>query len=224
VTRASGYQFEGRGPARCSARPRLGFGLVKGDAAPGVTYERVTMRFEPSSRIPRLPGNDCRPGRPSDSRADGFAGGCISLIVLLIEIPVAFLLGLASVIRGWGGTDGQTVAPPMDWVPVLWHGGFTLGVLAIAVIFLRSAQPFAGAVQLLVAAAALVFTIAAWHDQYERAHPAPPPTRAGMPHALQNKLRSRAGPAAARDTPPARRTAVARTWPVGSTGGPGAPR
>ncbi|WP_439145729.1 DUF6234 family protein [Streptomyces canus] len=103
--------------------------------------------------------------------------------MLLVEIPVAFLLGLASVIRGWGGADEQTVAPPMDWVPVLWLGGFTLGVLVIAVVFLRSAHPFAGAVQLLVAAAALIFTIAAWHNQYERAHPAPPPTRAGMPHA-----------------------------------------
>lgn len=51
----------------------------------------------------------------------------------------------------------------------------------IAVTFLYSAHPFAGAVQLLVAAVALFFTIAAWHDQYERAHPPPPPMRAGMP-------------------------------------------
>lgn len=138
------------------------------------------MPFEPSSRIPRLPGNDCRPEKPSDSRGDGFAGGCISLIVLLIEIPVAFLLGLTSVIRGWGRADEQTAAPPMDWVPVLWLGGFTLGVLVIAVLFLYSAHPFAGAVQLLVAAIALCFTIAAWNHQYERAHPRPLPTRAGM--------------------------------------------
>ncbi|MFJ1967472.1 DUF6234 family protein [Streptomyces sp. NPDC087903] len=95
--------------------------------------------------------------------------------MLLIEIPVAFLLGLASVIRGWGRADEQTVARPMDWVPILWLGGFTLGVLVVAVIFLYSAHPFAGAVQLLLAAIALLFTIAAWHDQYERAHPPPLP-------------------------------------------------
>ncbi|GGU21345.1 DUF6234 family protein [Streptomyces coeruleorubidus] len=111
--------------------------------------------------------------------------------MLLIEIPVAFLLGLASVIRGWGGADEQTAAPPMDWVPILWLGGFTLGVLVVAFIFLRSAHPFAGAVQLLVAAAALIFTIAAWHDQYERAHPAPPPTRAGMSHAPLDHMTER---------------------------------
>ncbi|MGW1208914.1 DUF6234 family protein [Streptomyces sp. NPDC002499] len=105
----------------------------------------------------------------------------MSLIALLIEIPVAFLLGLTSVIHGWGRVDEQAAAPAMDWVPVLWLGGFTLGVLVIAVLFLYSAHPFAGAIQLLVAAIALCFTIAAWHDQYERAHPRPLPTRAGMP-------------------------------------------
>jgi hypothetical protein len=140
------------------------------------------MRFEPTSRVPRPPGNDRRLGKPSDARSDGFAGGCISLIVLLIEIPVAFLLGLTSVLRGWGRGDEEAVAPAMDWVPILWLGGFTLAVLVIAVIFLYSAHPFAGAVQLFVAAIALVFTIAAWHGQYERAHPPQPPTRAGMPH------------------------------------------
>ncbi|MET7703139.1 DUF6234 family protein [Streptomyces sp. NPDC005485] len=146
------------------------------------------MRFEPSSRTPRLPGNASRPGKPSDSRSDGFEGGCISLIVLLIEIPVALLSGLTSVIRGWGRADEQTVAPPMDWVPILWLGGFTLGVLVIAVIFLYSAHPFAGAVQLLVAAIALSFTFAAWHGQYERSHPPQPPTRAGMPHTPSNHV------------------------------------
>ncbi|MET9814037.1 DUF6234 family protein [Streptomyces sp. NPDC006355] len=105
------------------------------------------------------------------------------MIVLLIEIPVALLLGLTSVIRGWGSADEQTVAPAMGWVPALWFGGFTLGVLVIAVIFLYTAHPFAGAVQLLLAAVALFFTIAAWHDQYERAHPSRLPTRVGMPHA-----------------------------------------
>ncbi|MFF0585151.1 DUF6234 family protein [Streptomyces sp. NPDC003781] len=128
-----------------------------------------------------MPGKDCRPGQPSDARSDGFAGDCICLIVLLIEIPVVILLGLTSVLRGWGRADEQTAAPPMDWVPVLWLNGFTLGVLVIAVIFLYSAHPFAGSVQLFVATGALCFTIAAWHDQYERAHPPPLPTETGMP-------------------------------------------
>jgi hypothetical protein len=140
------------------------------------------MPFEPSSRVPHLPGNDSGPVKASGSRGDGFAGGCISLIVLLIEIPVAFLLGLTLVIRGLGA-DEQTAATPMDWVPTLWFGGFTLGVLVIAFIFLYSGHPFAGAVQLLLAAIALLFTIAAWHDQYERAQPPPLPTRAGMPQS-----------------------------------------
>ncbi|MFF1395367.1 DUF6234 family protein [Streptomyces sp. NPDC058287] len=111
--------------------------------------------------------------------------------MLLIEIPVALLLGLTSVIRGQGRADEQAVAPPMDWVPILWFGGFTLGVLVIAAIFLYSAHPFAGAVQLLLAAVALLFTIAAWHDQYERAHPPPLSTRAGMPHAPSHQMTDR---------------------------------
>ncbi|WP_159038720.1 DUF6234 family protein [Streptomyces sp. NRRL B-1140] len=124
-------------------------------------------------------------------RGDGFAGGCVSLIVLLIEIPVALLLGSASVLRGWDRADEQTVAPPVDWVPVLWFGGFTLAVLVIAVIFLYSAHPLAGAVQLLLAAVALLLTIHAWHDQYERAHPPPPPARAGMSHARSGHVTHR---------------------------------
>ncbi|WP_329272439.1 DUF6234 family protein [Streptomyces pseudovenezuelae] len=146
------------------------------------------MDFERSTRAPRLPEIVERPGSPSNSRGDGFAGGCISLIVLLIEIPVAFLLGLTSVIRGWGGADEQTAAPAMDWGPILWFGGFTVGVLVIAVIFLYSAHPFAGAIQLLLAAVALLFTIAAWHDQYERAHPSPPPTSVGMAHTPSRQM------------------------------------
>ena len=39
----------------------------------------------------------------------------MSLIVLLIEIPVALLLGLTSVIRGWGSRDEQSAAPAVDW-------------------------------------------------------------------------------------------------------------
>lgn len=142
------------------------------------------MPFEPSSRTPRLPENDCRPGKPSDSRGDGFEGGCISLIVLLIEIPVAILLGLTLSLRGWARPEEQSGAPTMNWVPVLWLGGFTLGVLMVAMVFLLSAHPYAGAVQLLIAAVALIFTMTVWDQEYERAHPSPLPTcptRAGTP-------------------------------------------
>ncbi len=57
--------------------------------------------------------------------------------MLLIEIPVAVLLGLLLSVRGWGLADERSGAPAMDWVPVLWLGGFTLGVLVVAVVFLR---------------------------------------------------------------------------------------
>jgi hypothetical protein len=155
-------------------------------AAHDSAFEPVAMNVEPR---PHLPTPRHRPGGPSVSRGDGFAGGCVSLIVLLVEIPVAILLGLVLSVRGWGRAGRaaeQSGAPAMDWVPVLWLGGFTLGVLVVAVVFLRSAHPCAGAVQLLVAAVALLFTITAWHEEYERAHPAPLPTcptRAGTPCA-----------------------------------------
>ncbi|MFD5655011.1 hypothetical protein [Streptomyces sp. NPDC127039] len=135
-----------------------------------VALQHVTMPFEPSAGVPRLWKNDDGPGKPSNLRGDGFTGGCVSLIVLLIEIPVAYLLGLTSVVRGMGGADGPTATPAMDWAPVFWFGGFTLGVLVIAVLFLYSAHPFAGAVQLILAAVALLFTITVWHDQHERTH------------------------------------------------------
>jgi len=109
------------------------------------------MPFEPSARVPNSP-----------SRGDGFEGGCISLIVLLIEVPIAVLLVLMLSLRGWGGEDEQAGAPPMDWVPVLWLGGFTVGVLAVAVAFLRFAHPYAAAVQLVIAAMALLFTLTVW--------------------------------------------------------------
>lgn len=157
-------------------------------------YESAIMRFEPSSHSPHSPKNSARAGRPSDSRSDGFTGGCISLIVLLIEIPVALLLGLTSAVRGWGRADEDAVAPPTDWVPVLWLGGFTLGVLVIAVLFLLSRHPFAGAIQLLVAAVALGFTIAAGHDRYEGADPPSPSTRAAMAHASSNDVTDRWAP------------------------------
>ncbi|MFC8142369.1 DUF6234 family protein [Streptomyces paradoxus] len=170
--------------SNCPAQTRLDCDLVNRKAAHGMPYERVTMSFEPSARVPRLPTTGCRPGGSSVSRGDGFAGGCLSLIVLLIEIPVAILLGLVLAIRGWGRAGERSGAPTMDWVPVLWLGGFTLGVLVVAVVFLCSAHPYAGAVQLLMAAIALTFTMTAWHEESERAHPSPLPTcptRAGTP-------------------------------------------
>jgi hypothetical protein len=181
------------GRVRRSARPQLGLGLVNRGAVPGGTHESATMRFEPSSRPPPGPGNGVGPGnrvgpgKVSDARGDGFAGGCVSLIVLLFEIPVALLLGLTSVLGGLGSADEHTGAPPVDWALVLRLGGFTLCVLVVAVIFLCSGHPFAGAVQLLVAAAALVFTLAVAHDQYGRAHPPSPPANGvrvsgGAPH------------------------------------------
>ncbi|MFD5625433.1 DUF6234 family protein [Streptomyces sp. NPDC127072] len=106
--------------------------------------------------------------------------------MLFIEIPAAILLGLALGLRGWGRADERTGTPAMDWVPILWLGGFTLCVLVVAVAFLCSAHPYAGAVQLLVAAVALIAVMNAWHEEYERAHPAPLPTcptRAGVPCA-----------------------------------------
>ncbi|MEU0213874.1 DUF6234 family protein [Streptomyces sp. NPDC006265] len=179
------------------------------------------MRFERSARVPRLPENDGRPGKPLNVGGDGFAGGCISLIVLLIEIPVALLLGLTSAIRGWGSADEQTVASAMDWVPILWFGGFTLGVLVIAVIFLCSAHPFAGAAQLLLAAVALFFTIAAWHDEYERAHPSPSPTGVGMSHAPSHQGYDGCPPqiaAAAVAGPVGVVPSVRRVWAVSARG------
>ncbi|MGW2175434.1 DUF6234 family protein [Streptomyces sp. NPDC001705] len=141
------------------------------------------MRFEPSSHVPRPPGDGGRTERPSDPKGDGFAGGCISLILLLVEIPVGLLLELTAALSGLRRPGEPAKALPMDWAPILLFGGFTVTVLVIGVLFVRSAHPFAGAVQLLVAAMALVATIAAWHDQYERAHPSPPPPKSGMPHA-----------------------------------------
>ncbi|MFF7948431.1 DUF6234 family protein [Streptomyces griseorubiginosus] len=124
------------------------------------------MRFDPATRGFRLAKVEGSPGMPSPRRGDGIAGGCISLIVLLIEIPVALLLVLTSVLRGWGRRDEYNAAPAVDWVPILWCGGFTPGVLVIAVIFLCSAHPFAAAVQLILAAVALLVTIMVWHDQH----------------------------------------------------------
>lgn len=114
--------------------------------------------------------------------------------MLLIELPVAVLLGLALGIRGWAAADERTGTPPMDWVPVLWLGGFTLCAFTVGVVLLRSAHPYAGTAQLLVAVIALLFTMTVWQHEYERAHPSPLPTcptRAGTPCAPPNSAPDR---------------------------------
>ncbi|MFI7387178.1 DUF6234 family protein [Streptomyces sp. NPDC049813] len=119
-------------------------------------------------------------------RGDGFEGGCISLIALLIEVPVGILLGLLMSLRAWGPAHEQAGARAMDWVPVLWFGGFAVGVLVVAAAFLCSAHPCAAAVQLLLAALALLCAVSAWHQGHERAHPGPGvtcATRTGVPCA-----------------------------------------
>ncbi|MDX3064346.1 MULTISPECIES: DUF6234 family protein [Streptomyces] len=113
------------------------------------------------------------------------------MIAVLIEIAFAAFVALSSGMRGWAGSTsrsgsapGDTGPPPMDWVPVLWLGGFTLGVFLVAVFFLWSGHPLAGAFQLLIGAALLAATVAAGLDEHERAHPAPLaacPTQAGVP-------------------------------------------
>ncbi|MFF1808246.1 DUF6234 family protein [Streptomyces sp. NPDC058251] len=115
----------------------------------------------------------------------------MALILLLLEIPIAFLLILTVGLGGWARSNGSMNAgtPPTDWKPVLWFSGFTLAVLLVAVALLRWAHPLAGTIQLLVAIAALIITITVWRAEYERAHPSPLPScpsRAGVPCAQQN--------------------------------------
>ncbi|MGA5894022.1 DUF6234 family protein [Streptomyces venetus] len=102
-----------------------------------------------------------------------------------MQLPTALLLVLVMVIRGWGSRpDERAGPPPMDWVPVLWLGAFTLVTLVIAWAFLRSAHPFAGTLQLLIATLGLIATLTVWHEEYGRAHPPPLPpcpTKAGIP-------------------------------------------
>ncbi|WP_435245152.1 DUF6234 family protein [Streptomyces tendae] len=173
----------------------MGLGTVNRAAVHTVPFQGVTMRFERSTRASHLPQNDDRPGQRSLSRGDGFAGGCISLIVLLVEVPVALLLGLASAVRGWGGADERHAAAATDWVPVLWFGGFTLCVAVIAAIFLHSGHPFAAALQLLLAAVSLCFTIAVWQGGDGRAHSYPPTShtvRSGIVGSTFSAMSSRA--------------------------------
>ncbi|SCF65171.1 hypothetical protein GA0115259_100693 [Streptomyces sp. MnatMP-M17] len=159
-----------------------------------VPYECTTMTWTPGSRIPSPPQGERR-RNPSNTRGDWFEGGCLGLLMLLLETLFALMLGVALGLRTWArpgeyaNSKARVATPPMDWVPTLWTAGFTLAVLAIAIIFFRAAHPFAGSVQLLVAALALCVTVAAWHDSYERAHPAPLPpcpTRAGTPCAPED--------------------------------------
>ncbi|MEU1202714.1 DUF6234 family protein [Streptomyces sp. NPDC005813] len=124
-------------------------------------------------------------------RGDAFAGGCLALILLLLEIPVVLLLILKMGLEGWArSSDSMHVGtPPMDWAPVLWFCGYTLAVLLVAVALLRWAHPLAGVIQMVVVTAALIITITAWRAEYERAHPSPLPTcptRAGVPCAPEN--------------------------------------
>jgi hypothetical protein len=190
-----------------------------------MTYERVTMSFEPDTRVPHVPTTEGRRGESSVSRGDGFAGGCISLIVLLIEIPVAILLGLMLAIRGWGRADERSGASTMDWVPVLWLGGFALGVLVVAVVFLCSAHPCAGAVQLLLAGLALIFALTAWREESERAHPSPLPTCSAWAGRAQLEAVPSVGPGApmsafhqvACGSTTNSAAAVATRWPGSST-------
>ncbi|MFD5751175.1 DUF6234 family protein [Streptomyces sp. NPDC127033] len=143
------------------------------------------MTFPPGSRAP-LP--------PETSGGGGAGGGgCVAALVLILEIPVALVTGVQLGLREWArsGAVGERAGavpevPPMDWVPTLWCGAFTLGALTVAVVFLRSAHPYAGGIQLCIAAFALFVTLGVWSDANDRAHPAPPPpcpTRAGVPCA-----------------------------------------
>ncbi|MET7366434.1 DUF6234 family protein [Streptomyces sp. NPDC005566] len=118
------------------------------------------------------------------------------MLALIVEIPAALLIALSLGMRGWARSTNHEVEspghvgpPPMDWVPVLWLGGFTLAVLVVAGLFLRSGHPFAGSFQLLVGAAVLAATIGVGTTEYERAHPAPLPqcpTQAGVPCTPQD--------------------------------------
>lgn len=128
------------------------------------------MPFDLRFRMPHPPRERPGPRRLADTRGDGLTGGCLSLIVILLELPAAGALALALTLRGLARssayaypTDG-TGPPPTDWVPVLWIAGFTLAVLGIAVALFRTDHPYAGAVQLVIAVFAPVFLVLSWHS------------------------------------------------------------
>lgn len=185
----------GPGPAHrpgCSStvgRQRLGLGSADGGVERAIPYEGTTMTMEPGSGAPSLPGVAHHPPRSPGPARDGFEGGCLTLLAVLIEIPAALVIALSSGMRGWAqSSDRNAGAPTMDWVPVLWLGGFTVAVLVVAGLFLRSGHPFAGSFQLLIGALALTATVAVGTSEYERAHPAPLPpcpTQAGVRCAPQ---------------------------------------
>ncbi|MTE19732.1 hypothetical protein F0L17_11470 [Streptomyces sp. TRM43335] len=120
-------------------------------------------------------------GTSGGARGDAVSGVLVGFVLLLAEVAGALVVMVGLGLRNWtdagghreGGGPGEP--PPMDWVPVLWCGGFALAVLALAVVFLRAGRPGVGAVQLLVFAAALTATVLTWHGEHERAHPDPPP-------------------------------------------------
>ncbi|MEV6192852.1 DUF6234 family protein [Streptomyces sp. NPDC051920] len=143
------------------------------------------MPSDPASRTPRglegLP--DAKPSL--DTRGDAFAGGCLILVLLLLEIPIAVLLMLAAGFGGWDRSSGsgKSGTSSMNWEPVIWFGVVTLAVLLAALALLRWAHPLAWSTQMLVATASLIITITVWHAEYDRAHHSPVPscpTRAGM--------------------------------------------
>ncbi|MFE3825839.1 hypothetical protein [Streptomyces sp. NPDC059092] len=139
------------------------------------------MVFAPGSRAP-LP--------PETRGGVGLGGGCAAVLVLVLEVLVALVMGVFLLARGWArpvagdGPAGTVVeAPPMDWTPTVWCAVFTLAALIVAVAFLLSGHPYAGGVQLCVAACALLVTLGVFTDADHRAHPAPLPpcpTRAGV--------------------------------------------
>ncbi|MFI1395243.1 DUF6234 family protein [Streptomyces sp. NPDC020681] len=148
------------------------------------------MPLEPSTDNPQLPQDRPQPQSVPKPRGDALASGCLVLSLPLLEAVGALMLALALGTRGWARSSSHanskvpSKAPAMDWVPVFWLGGFTLVILAIAVILLRSARPYSGALQLLIAGLCLAVTITVGNSEYERAHPAPLPpcpTAAGTP-------------------------------------------
>lgn len=161
-----------------------------------VPYEGTYMTTDPGSGAPVLPGVAPRLPDAPEPGGNPVGGGCLTVLALIVEIPVALLIGLSLGMRGWAQSTRQKMEspghvgpPPMDWVPVLWLGAFTLAVFVVAGLFLRSGHPLAGSVQLLVGALVLAATIATGTAEHERAHPAPLPqcpTQAGVPCAPQD--------------------------------------